>query len=165
MHASIPTVYFLSLVFFPIFLSFLFGFFVYSFIFYSFFFYFLRPPFTIHGYPFLYHLPLWDLPFLSLNRFWLLMGIPLGLLTSLPVAQLVPLLKVCWLYHSPFLDKITCLISYLSLFLFYSCGKGLSCLITCLYGMYQVVLTHTYIFWMKCHLSRTIPPKKLEWET
>ena len=63
MHASIPTVYFLSLVFFPIFLSFLFGFFVYSFIFYSFFFYFLRPSFTVHGYPFLYHLPLWDLPF------------------------------------------------------------------------------------------------------
>ena len=151
MHASIPTVYFLSLVFFPIFLSFLSGFFVYSFIFYSFFFYFLRPSFTVHGYPFLCHLPLWDLPFFVPQPFLAPYWYPFRTTHEPAGCLTVPLLRVCWLYHSPFSDKITCLISYLSLFLFYLCGKGLSYLITCLYGMHQVVPAHTYLFWMKCH--------------
>ena len=50
MHASIPTIHFLSLVFFPVFLSFLSCFFMYSFVVYSFFFfffYFLRPPLSL----------------------------------------------------------------------------------------------------------------------
>ena len=50
MHASIPTIHFLSLVFFLVFLSFLSCFFMYSFVFYSFFFfffYFLHPPFSL----------------------------------------------------------------------------------------------------------------------
>ena len=36
--------------------------------------------------PLLYHLSLWDLPFLSLNCFWFLMGIPPSLPISLPTA-------------------------------------------------------------------------------
>ena len=127
MHASIPTVYFLS-YFLSNLSSFLF-FFFFSFFFHVFLcfllflFYLLRSsPFTVYGYPFLYHLPLWDLSLLSLNRFWLLMGIPLRLPTSLPAVQPLPLPKVCWLHHSPFSDKITCLVSYLSLFFFYQYG-------------------------------------------
>ena len=116
-----------SLIFFLIFLllfSFFFHFFFHVFLcFLLFLFYLLRSsPFTVYGYPFLYHLPLWDLPLLSLNRFWLLMGIPLRLPTSLPAVQPLPLPKVCWLHHSPFSDKITCLVSYLSLFFFYQYG-------------------------------------------
>ena len=42
---------------------------------------------TVHSYPFLYHLLLWDLPFLPLNCFWLLMGILPRLPTSLLAAQ------------------------------------------------------------------------------
>ena len=84
--------------------------------------FFLPPLFTVHGYLFLYHLPLWDLPLLSLNRFWLLMGISLGLPTILLAVQPLPLPRVCWLHHSPFLDKVSCLVSYLFLFLFYPYG-------------------------------------------
>ena len=78
--------------------------------------------FTVHGYPLLYYLPLWDLPLLSLNYFWLLVGISPVLPTNLAVVQPLPLPKECWLHHSPFPDKITCLVSYLSLFLFYPYG-------------------------------------------
>ena len=39
------------------------------------------PFFSVHGYPFLHRLPSWNLPLLSLNHFWLLMGISLGLPT------------------------------------------------------------------------------------
>ena len=80
------------------------------------------PPSSVHGYPLLYHLPLWNLPLLSLNRFWLLVGISPELLINLLVVQPLPLSKVCWLHHSPFLNKITFLISYLSPFLFYLNG-------------------------------------------
>ena len=80
---------------------------------------FLASPFTVHGYPLLYYLSLWNLPILSLNRFWLLVGISPGLPTNLPVVQSLPLPRVCWLHHSPFPNKITCLVSYLSLFLFH----------------------------------------------
>ena len=120
MYASISTVYFLSC-----FLSnlslFSLVFPVYSSVFYSFFstsclfLYYSWPPL-------IYRLPLWDLPLLSLNRFWLLIGIPPGLPTNLSAIQPLPLPKVCWLHHSPFPDKITCLVSYLSLFLFYPFG-------------------------------------------
>jgi len=75
----------LSLAFFPIFLSFLWFFHVFLCLLFLIFYHFRRP-FTVHGYPFLYHLPLWDLPFLSFNRFGLLMSIPPGLPTSLSAA-------------------------------------------------------------------------------
>ena len=54
MHASIPTIHSLFLVFFPIFPSFLSSFSVYSFIFYPFFSFYLSsvPPFTVYDYPF-----------------------------------------------------------------------------------------------------------------
>ena len=78
--------------------------------------------FTVHGYPFLYYLPLWDLPLLSLNCFWLLVGISPVLPTNLAAVQPLPLPRECWLHHSPFPNKITCLVSYLSLFLFYPYG-------------------------------------------
>ena len=81
-----------------------------SFCFFSFFFFFAPT------YPLLYHLPLWDLPFLPLNYFWLLMGVLPRLPTSLPTTQPLSLLWMCWLHHSPFPDKIACLVSYLSLF-------------------------------------------------
>ena len=42
--------------------------------------------------------------------------------------------------------------------------KGLSYLISYLYVMHQVVLAHTYLFWVKCHSKRAFIPKKLEWE-
>ena len=102
-----------SHVFFLIFLSFLLFFRVFSF-----FLFLVFLIFIVHGYPFLYCLPLWDLPLLSFNCFWLLMGILHGLLISLPAIQPLPLPKVCWLHHSPFSDKITCsfLISFCSCF-------------------------------------------------
>ena len=55
MHAFISTIHFPSLVFFPIFISFLSSFFVYSFVFYSllsFYFSSVCPPFIVHNYPF-----------------------------------------------------------------------------------------------------------------
>ena len=120
MHTSIFTVYFLSCFLSNISLfSFLFP--MYSFVFYS----FLSASCLLLYYswlPFIYYLSLWDLPLLSLNRFWLLMAIPLGLPTNLPVVQPLPLLGMCWLHHSPFPNKITCLASYPSLFLFYPYG-------------------------------------------
>ena len=64
MHASIPTTY-ISLVFLCVCVCvcvcFFFFFFSTSPSFCS------SPLFTIHSYPFLYHLPWWDLPFLPLN--------------------------------------------------------------------------------------------------
>ena len=74
---------------------------------------------TVHGYPILYRLSLWDLPILSLNHFQLLVGISPRLPIHLLVVQPLLLPRVCWLHHSLFLNKITCLVSYLSLFLFY----------------------------------------------
>ena len=102
-----------SYVFFLIFLSFLLFFRVFSF-----FLFLVFLIFIVHRYLFLYCLPLWDLPLLSFNRFWLLMGILPGLLISLPAIQPLPLLIVCWLHYSSFSDKITCLflISFCSCF-------------------------------------------------
>ena len=49
------------------------------------------PLFTVHVYGLLYYL-LWQvLPFLPLHCFWPIVGVFLGLPTSLPVAQLPPL--------------------------------------------------------------------------
>jgi len=115
MHAFIPTIHIFSPSDFP----------MCSFFFFILSFYLSFHPFslsTVHSYLFLYHLLLWDLPFFPLNCFWLLMGVLLGLPTSLPVAQPLPLLKVCWLHHSLFLDKIACLVSYLSPFLLHPSG-------------------------------------------
>ena len=67
-------------------------------------------PLTIYSYPFIYHLPCWDFPFLLLYCFWLLIGVLPGLPTSLPATQPLPLLRVCWLHHSPFLEKIACFV-------------------------------------------------------
>ena len=88
----------------------------FSFLFYLFFFLFLLSPFTVHNYCFLYYLPWWDLPFLPINCIWLLMGVLPRLPIGLPAAQPLPLLWMYWLHHSPFLDKIACFVSYLSLF-------------------------------------------------
>jgi len=90
-HAFIPTIHFPSLVFFSVFLSFLSNFFMYAFVFYfllSFYLpsvLFFASSLTVHGYPLIYRLPLCDLPLLSLNHFWLLMGIPPGLPTRLSI--------------------------------------------------------------------------------
>ena len=106
----------------PSFFSFWFFFFKYSFCFLFFHFYLFSPP------PYHYSwLPLF-IPF-SIVGFTLFVpqpllapyGYPLALHTSLPAGQPLSLLRVCWLHHSPFLDKITCLVSYLSLFLFFPC--------------------------------------------
>ena len=74
MPLFLPFIFFLSLVFLCVFffsiLSFLST--------------FPLVPFTVHTTPFLYHLPLWNLPFLPFNCFWLLMGILPRLPTSLP---------------------------------------------------------------------------------
>ena len=133
MHASISTVYFLScfpsnlsslsFVFLCVFLCFLF--FVFYFLCFSLLFLFIFYLLFIYYCSWLsliYRLPLWGLPLLYLNCFLFLMGIPLGLPTNLLAVQPLPLLKVCWLHHFPFPDKITCLVPYLSLFLFYPCG-------------------------------------------
>ena len=124
MHASIPTVHFLSLWFSiqSFFLFFLVFFFQVFFLF-----------------PILSFLPLFSSPYhyswlplfipFAIVGFTLFVpqpllapyGYPLALHTSLPAAQPLSLLRVCWLHHSPFLDKITCLVSYLYLFLFYPC--------------------------------------------
>ena len=119
MHVSLPTALFslsvFLLIFFSIFYLSVFSFpSILSFLPLAFFFFF-----TVHGYPLFYYQPLWDLPLLSLNYFWLLVGISPVLPTNLAAVQPLPLPKECWLHHSPFPDKITCLVSYLSLFLFY----------------------------------------------
>ena len=97
-------------------------FFVFSFLFSLFF--FVLPllllsfpsPFTVHNYFFLYYLPWWNLPFLPLNYFWLLIGVLTRLPIGLSVAQPLPLVWMCWLHHSLFPNKIACLVSYFSLF-------------------------------------------------
>ena len=72
-HAFVPTIHFPSLVFFSIFLSFLSKFFVYAFVFYFLFSFYLpsvlffASSLTVHGYPFIYRLLLYDLPLLSLQ--------------------------------------------------------------------------------------------------
>ena len=110
MHASIPTTY-VSLIF-CIFFSFL------SFLSFSTYLPSIScsSPFIVHNYHFLYYLPRWDLPFLLLNCFWLIMGFLPRLPISLQATQPLPLLWMCWLQHSSFPNKIACLISYLSLF-------------------------------------------------
>ena len=70
--------------------------------------------------PLLYYLPWWDLPFLPLNCFWLLIGVLSRLPTGLSAAQPLPLLWMCWLHHSLFPDKISCFVSYFSLFFHFS---------------------------------------------
>ena len=89
---------------------------LFSFLFYLFFFYPFHPPFIVHSYCFLYYLPQRNLPFLLLNYFWLLMGVLPRLPTGLSATQSQPLLWMCWLHHSPFPNKISCLVSYFSLF-------------------------------------------------
>ena len=86
MHVSIPTVYFLSTWFSFQYFFFLSDFSVYSPIFYSFFsttsiisLLFMTTPFYT-----IYHCGIY--PFFSLNCFWLLLGTPQGLPTSLPAA-------------------------------------------------------------------------------
>ena len=106
-------------------------------------------PLTIHSYPFIYHLPCWDFPFLLLYCFWLLIGVLPGLPTSLPATQPLPLLRVCWLHHSPFLDKIACFVFTSLCFHFTPPDKDLALslsLITYLYGMHPMVPAHIYLF-------------------
>ena len=64
------------------------------------------PSFTVHSHHFLYYLPWWDLPFLPLNCFWLLIGVLPRLPTGLPTAQTLPLLWMCLLHHSPFTPQL-----------------------------------------------------------
>ena len=105
MYASIPNTY-VSLIFCMFFFFFFFSLSLTS----SSFRLLLLLPLTIHSYPFIYHLPCWDFPFLLLYCFWLLIGVLPGLPTSLLATQPLPLLRVCWLHHSPFLDKIACFV-------------------------------------------------------
>ena len=91
MPLFLPFIFFLSLVFLCVFffsiLSFLST--------------FPLVPFTVHTTPFLYHLPLWNLPFLPFNCFWLLMGILPRLPTSLLATYPLTLIKVsCATLHS-----------------------------------------------------------------
>ena len=58
------------------------------------------PFFTIHNYCILYCLSWQDLPFLPLNRFWLVVGILPRLPTSLPAAQPLPI--HCIGYTTPY---------------------------------------------------------------
>ena len=71
----------------------------FPFFFYLFFFLSLVPPsfllFTVYNYPFLYYLLWWNLPFLPLNCFWLIMGVLPKLPTNLPTTQPLPLLWMC----------------------------------------------------------------------
>ena len=84
---------------------------------------FLPPPlFIVHGYPlFVPFVIVGFTPFVP-QPFLASCGISLRLPTHLLVIQPLPLPKVCWLHHSPFPDKITCLVSYFSLFWFYLNG-------------------------------------------
>ena len=88
MHAVTPITHtFLHYSWFFVFLSFFYSFFFVFFLFSS----PLFPLFTVHVYGLLYYL-LWQvLPFLPLHCFWPIVGVFLGLPTSLPVAQLPPL--------------------------------------------------------------------------
>ena len=97
MHASIPTTH-VFLWFFCVFFSFL----SFSSLFYLYFFlWWMIPPFTIHNYYLLYCLPWQNLPFLSLNCFWLVVGVFPRLSTSLPTAQPLPLHWIgCIIPHS-----------------------------------------------------------------
>ena len=98
--------YHLSLWFFYVFFLFL----CFSFLFFLPHFPSVPPLLFVHSYPFLYLLPWWDLPFLPLNCFWLIIGVLPGLPTGLLASQPLPLLRVCWLHHFLFLDKIDCLV-------------------------------------------------------
>ena len=113
MHASIPTtcipLVFLCVLFF--FFSFFFSFLSFLSFYLSFLPFLL--PFTVHSYPFFRLSAMVGFTIFAYQLFWLLMGVFLGLSTNLPATQPLPLLKVCWLHHSPFSDKITCLVSYL----------------------------------------------------
>ena len=53
---------------------------------------------------------------LLLAPYGVLPRLPIGL----PAAQRLPLLRMYWLHHSPFLEKIVCLVSYLSPFSLHS---------------------------------------------
>ena len=110
MHASIPTIHtFLIFVFFFHFLSF-------SFLFYLYF--ICSPSVLLYCSQLLLFILSTMVGFiiLPLNYFWLFMGVLLRLSIGLLATQPLPLLWIYWLHHSPFLDKIACLISYLSLF-------------------------------------------------
>ena len=60
---------------------------------------------------------------------------------------------------------MACLVSYLPLFSLLSSELRLSLSLTYLYGMHQVVLAHSYFYWVKCHPSRTFLLKKFERES
>ena len=110
MHGSIPTTHtFLIFVFFFHFLSF-------SFLFYLYF--ICSPSILLYCSQLLLFILSTMVGFiiLPLNYFWLLIGVLLRLSIGLLAIQPLPLLWIYWLHHSPFLDKIACLISYLSLF-------------------------------------------------
>ena len=113
MHASIPTTCIPLVFLYVLSFSLFFLFFLSTSPSFSLFF---RPPSLFTATPFytichcgIYH-------FLPLNCFWLLIGVLPRLPISLSAAQPLPLLRMCWLHHSPFLNKIACLVSYLSPF-------------------------------------------------
>ena len=121
MHASIPILHVSFFLWDFCIFSFFFSFFtLLSFLSYYpcflplFFFFFFPPFFTIHGYGLLYCLSLQDLPFLPLNRFWLIVGVLPRLPTGLLAAQPLPL--HCVGYTTPYSEtKKVFVLSFISI--------------------------------------------------
>ena len=69
---------------------------------------------------------------------------------------------LCWLCHSPLLDKENYFV-YLFIVTFLSTTVWVFSL-SIPHGMHLVVPIHPFLFWVVCHLSRTFPPKEFEQE-
>ena len=69
---------------------------------------------------------------------------------------------LCWSCHASFSDKSGFVLFFTPLDTHIRIRLDFS--FTNLYRMHLVILTHVYLFWVKCHPSRTFPPKELERE-
>ena len=70
---------------------------------------------------------------------------------------------LCWPCHASFLNKSGFVLFFY--FLWHSHpDKGWASPVTNLYGRNLVIPAHVYLFWARCHFSRTFPPKEFERE-
>ena len=67
---------------------------------------------------------------------------------------------LCWLHHSLSPDKENYFVCLFTVAFLFATVWVFSLPIP--HGMYLVIPTHSYFFWVVCHPSRTFPPKELE---
>ena len=121
----------------------------------------LQSPLVVHGKDLLYTACRdWFLPFQPLTNF---VQIKVSFLTThWFVSCSATTTYLCQLCHSPLPNKEDCFVCLFTVAFLSTTVWVFSLAIS--HSIHLLVSIHHSFFWMVCHLSRTSPPKKSEWE-